>query len=66
MKNFAPRKNIALTSVMLSPLETHYSKTGEKVLPSNVFDKISVIILVFWGINLYYRPNKYLKHAIHI
>lgn len=55
----------AFTNVMLSPLETHYSKTG-KVLPSNGSDKVSCIIIIFWGMNLYYRPNKYLKCAIHI
>lgn len=54
------------TNVMLSPLETHYSRTRKKVLPSNGFDKVSCIIIIFWGMNLYYRPNKYLKCAIHI
>lgn len=56
----------AFTNVMFSPLETHYSKT-RKVLPSNGSHKVSCsIIIIFWGMNLYYRPNKYLKCAIHI
>lgn len=66
LANFAPRKNIALTSAMLSPLETHYSKTERRSCHQMVWTKVSGIILVFWGINLYYRPNKYLKYAIHI
>lgn len=51
---------------MLSPPEAHYSKTRMKVLPSNDFDKDSPTIFIFWGMNLYFRPNKYLKRAINI
>lgn len=52
----------AFTNMMLSPPETH-SKTGKKVLSPNDFNKVSCTV-IFWGMNLYYRPIKYLKLAI--
>lgn len=57
---------ITFINVMLSPPEAHYSETRKKILPSNDFDKVSCIIFIFWGTNLYFTPNKYLKSAIHI
>lgn len=57
---------ITLTNVMFAPPEAHHPKTRKKVLPSNDFDKVSTIIFIFWGMNLYFGPNKYLKCEIHI
>lgn len=51
---------------MFAPPEAHYPKIRNKVLPLNDFDEVSTIIFIFWGINLYFGPNKYLECAIHI
>lgn len=51
---------------MFAPPEAHYPKIRNKLLPLNDFDEVSTIIFIFWGINLYFGPNKYLECAIHI